>query len=35
MPPYEEWGRQGPSPWVYWAIVAALVALILGLVLSD
>lgn len=34
MPPYREWGRQGPPLWVYWAIIAGLGAIIAGLLVS-
>ena len=34
MPPYREWGRQGLPLWVSWAIIAALLAVIVGFLVA-
>jgi hypothetical protein len=34
VPPYREWGRTGPPLWVFWAIIAGLIAVIVGLLVS-
>lgn len=34
MPPCRKWGRQGPPLWVYWAIIAGLGAIIVGLLVA-
>jgi hypothetical protein len=32
--PYREWGRTGPPLWVFWAIIAGLFAVIVGLLVG-
>jgi hypothetical protein len=34
MPPYREWGRQGPPLWVFWAIIAGFIGVIVGLLVT-
>jgi hypothetical protein len=34
MPPYREWGRQGAPPWVIWAVIGGLLAVIVGLIVT-